>query len=44
MKTLEGDLIDSSGPVCDVTKDALEEFMIEQTTVLGAVRAQLQAL
>jgi len=39
MKTMQGDLIDSSKPICEVTKDALAELMKDQTTVLGEVRA-----
>lgn len=42
--TVEGDLVDSSKPVCNVTKDALEEVLTEQKTVLGALKSQLQAL
>lgn len=44
MKTPEGDLLDSGESVCNATKDALEELMMEQTTVLGALRAHLQEL
>jgi len=43
-KTLEKDFLDSSELARDVTKGALEELMSEQTTVLGELRAQLQAL
>lgn len=43
-KTLGKDLLTSSEPVRDVTKGVLEELMREQTTVLGKLRAQLQAL
>jgi len=40
----EGDLLDIGEAVHDVTKDAFEELMMEQTNVLWALRAQLQAL
>ena len=40
----EGDLHDISEMVCDVTNDALQEFMTEHQTMLGALRAQLQEL
>lgn len=38
---MEGDLYDTSEMVLDVTKEALQEVMMEQQTVLGALRAQL---
>lgn len=41
---MEGTLIGSSKPIHDVTKDALAELMTQQTTVLGVIWAQLQAL
>lgn len=36
---IEGDLFDISETVRDVTKDVLQEVMMEQNTVLGALRA-----
>lgn len=40
----EGDLLDSGETIRDFTKDAFEELMTEQKTVLGALKAQLQGL
>jgi len=43
-RTLEGDLLAHKEPVQDITKNALEELMTEKMTMLGPLRAQLQAL
>jgi len=43
-KTLENNFLDSSKPVRDVTQGALHELMTNQTTMLGELRAKLQAL
>lgn len=40
----EGDLLDIGETVCDVTKDDFDELVMEQKTVLGALRVQLQEL
>jgi len=40
----EGDLYDIGRIVRDVTKEALQEVMMEQQIVLGALRAQQQEL
>lgn len=40
----EGDLHDIDETVYDVTNEALQEFMQEHQTVLGALRTQLQEL
>lgn len=44
IKKMEKEFLDSSEPVCNVTKDALEELMTELKNVLGELREQLQAL
>ena len=41
---IEGDLHDIGETVCDVTNEALQDFMQENQTVLGALRAQLHEL
>jgi len=38
---IEGDLYDIGDMVREVTKEALQEAMSEQQTVLGALRVQL---
>lgn len=41
---IEGDLFDIDETVCDVTKDALQEMMMEQNIVLGALNVEQQGL
>lgn len=41
---IEGDLFDISETIRNVTKDVLQEVMMEQNTVLGELRVQLQDL
>jgi len=41
---IKGDLHDISETVCDVTNEALHDFMQEHQTILGAIRLQLQDL
>jgi len=40
----EGDLHDIGETIRDVTKEALQDFMQEHQTMLGALRVQLQEL
>lgn len=43
-KALENEFMDSSQPARNVTTNAFPELITTQTTVLGEIRAQLQAL
>ena len=41
---IEGDLCDIDDTVREVTQEALQEAMMEQQNLLGAIRAHLQEL
>ena len=41
---IEGDIYDISDTVREVTKEVIQEAMMEQQNVLGALRVQLQEL